>query len=298
MVMTRSNFVDLLDPSFRKIFDEEYKRRPEYYSKLFHIENSTRQSEKLSQVTTLGLFAEKAEGSSISYDAIKQGYDVEAVHVTYALGFRVTREALDDDQFSILKQKPKALALSAKETVEVLSWSLINNGFNSAYTFGDGKELFATDHPSPHGITGRNELSTAADLSATSLRQAIQDIESTTCERGLPLALRADVLMVPPALEWTAKELLKSSQDPESANNTINPLYNRGLSLFVNPYLTDDDAWFLVDSTQHKLFFFWRKQLEMNSDYDYNTGDALYSAYMRFSRTAGDWRGIFGSPGA
>ena len=117
MTTSRSNFVDLLDPSFRHIITDEYNRRPDYYSQIFHVESSDRQSEKMSQVTSFGLFSEKPEGSGISYDDPKQGYDVEAVHAAYALGFRVTEEMYQDDQFRIMKRMPVMLTVSAKETV-------------------------------------------------------------------------------------------------------------------------------------------------------------------------------------
>ncbi len=302
MTTSRSNFVDLLDPSFRHIIFEEYQRRPEYYSKIFNVETSDRKSEKISQVSNFGLFSEKAEGATITYDDPQQGYDIEAVHATYALGFRVTEEMYHDDQFRVMKRMPTMLSISAKETVETIAWSIINNGFSGSYTFGDSKPLFATDHPLLSGGTEQNTLTTAADLSATSLKQAIQDFEETTDHRGLPLRLKPDILMVPPALEWTARELLHSSyaanSDTGLSDMRINPLRERGITLFVNPYLTDPDSWYLIDTTHHQLYFFWRKPMTFQSDTDFDTGDGLFKASMRFSRTAADWRGIYGSPGA
>jgi len=302
MTTSRSNFVDLLDPSLRHIVFDEYRRRPEYYSNIFHVESSEKQSEKMTQVTSFGLFTEKPEGAAISYDDPKQGYDIESIHATYALGFRVTEEMYEDDQFRIMKRMPKMLSISAKETVETVAWSLINNGFSSSYLFGDGKPLFATDHPLASGVVEQNTLATPADLSATSLKQAIQDFEDTSDLRGLPLRLRPDILMVPPALEWTAKELLHSTYSPDSQtglnDQRINPLKDRGIQLFVNPYITDPDSWYLLDTTHHQLYFFWRKPITFISDTDFNTGDGLFKATMRFSRTAADWRGIFASPGA
>lgn len=297
MTATRSNFVDLLDPSFRHIIFDEFTRRPEYYSQVFTVEMSDKQSEKISQVSSFGLFTEKPEGTGIAYDDPKQGYDIESVHATYALGFRVTEELYNDDQFRVMKRMPRMLSISAKETIETIAWSLINNGFSGSYTFGDGKPLFAADHPLLETGTAKNTLDSPADLSATSLKQAIQDFEETVDYRGIPLRLKPDILMVPSALEWTAKEILHSAQAPYTDQNQINPLKDRGLQLFVNPYITDPDSWYLIDKTHHQLYFFWRKPLTFESDTDFDTGDGLFKASMRFSRTAGDWRGIYGSPG-
>ena len=48
-------------------------------------------------------------------------------------------------------------------------------GLMPSYAGGDGKALFATDHPTLAG-SFKNELSTAADLNETSLEQALIDI--------------------------------------------------------------------------------------------------------------------------
>lgn len=300
MTTTRSNFVDLLDPSFRHIIFDEYTRRPEYYSRFFKIESSNRQSEKISEATNFGLFSIKNEGGSIIYDDPKQGYDVEAVHLTYALGFRVTEEMLEDDQFNVIKRMPRMLAVSAKETTEVVAHDVLNSGFTT--TYGDGVPLFSLLHPSPHTGYQVNTPTAAADLSETSLQAALIDFEATTDARGLPLVMNSAVLMVPPALQFTAQKLMAAVLEPETANNAPNAFRNRVYGttprVIVNPYLTDADTWFLIDSDKHSLTFYNRVPLETRSDLEFDSGDMLFKARMRYSVTVGSWRGVYGVPGA
>ena len=53
----------------------------------------------------------KPEGSAISYDTERQGFTSRYNHVVYALGFIVTREIFEDDQYGkVGAQKAQALA--------------------------------------------------------------------------------------------------------------------------------------------------------------------------------------------
>ena len=75
------------------------------------------------------------------------------------------------------------------QTKQIKAASPLNNGFGT-FKAGDGKELFATDHPTVSG-TFSNELTTPADLNETSLEQAMIDIAALTDERGLKIAANA-----------------------------------------------------------------------------------------------------------
>jgi hypothetical protein len=56
----------------------------------------------------------------------------------YALGFIITREMMDDDQYDIVGQrKAQGLAFSMRQTKEIVAANVYNRAFNS-YTGGDG----------------------------------------------------------------------------------------------------------------------------------------------------------------
>lgn len=298
MATLTGNFDDLIAPGLRKVWFEEYMRRPEQFSQIFNIESSDRNYEKDTTIAGFGAMPVKTQGASVVYEDPAQGFDKTYTHQSYGLGFRVSEEMFDDDLYGVMKRMPKALAISAKQAIEVTAANIFNNGFNSSFTGGDAKELFATDHPLEGGGTGRNELSTSSDLSVTSLKQALIDFEDGTVDgKGLPLLFMPKFLVVPTNLGFDATELLKSSLLPGTANNDINSLGTRGLEPFVLKYLTDTDAWFLLSDT-HALTFLWRKKPVFSSMMDFDTGDAKFKANMRFSVGFSDWRGVFGSPGA
>ncbi len=296
MTAQRSDFGDLLAPGFREVFFNRFKLNGDEYPQIVNVLTSDRQYEKDSGISGFGTVPEKEEGIGIVYDDPIQGYDKTYTHKTYGLGFRVTREMYEDDLYSKMSKMPKALGASMKYSIEVDQANLYNNAFSSSYTGGDGKELCATDHPLLGGGTEQNELSTSADLSASTLEQAFIDIAATTDDRGLILALTPRKLLYNPSNDWTVKKLLGSSQTPEDANNSVNPAKGI-LTPVMNHYLTDTDAWFIL-CDDHAVNMFFRRRPEFDRENDFDTEDAKFKATARWSNGFSEWRGVYGSPGA
>lgn len=296
-VTNTGNFGELLEPGLREIYGTSYDQYKEEFSKIFEVRTSKKATEHSLSMTGFGLMPVKTEATGVNYDDPYQGYKHSLTNVTYGLGFIVSREMYEDDQYNKINALPRGLAKSGAHTVEITAANVLNRAFNSSYTSGDAKEMCATDHPLIAGGTLRNELSTAADLSMTSLEQALIDIQAFTDDRGLVMAARPKQIIIPPNLEWTVKQLLGSSQDPETANNAINPA-NGMMPYTVNHFLTDTDAWFIQTDVDNGLVFYWRRKPDFTRDNDFDTENAKYKATMRFVCGWDDPRGIFGSPGA
>lgn len=296
----RSNFSDLMAPGFRKIFFEKFNRYPEEYSKVFNQSGSQRRYEDESEISGLGAMVQKGEGVAVTFDDPIQGYDKRFTHLTYALGFQCSEELWEDDLYGIMSRMPKALATSARQTIETVDANHLNRGFSDSYTGGDSEPLFgdatAKTHPLLGGGTESNQLATAADLSVTSLESLVELMEETTDDQGLLLMIKGKTLIVPPEEKWTARELLDSEDKPYTGNNEINPLIDEELKYFVYHYLTDADAFFL-QAAEHYMTHIWRRRPRFTNDSDFKTGDALYKGDMRFSSGWSGWRGICGSPG-
>ena len=88
--------------------------------------------------------------------------------------------------------------------------------------------LCSDAHPILSGGTLRNELATAADLSETSLEQALIDISSFVDERGLKISLQGVKLIIPKELQFTAERILRSPQRVGTADNDINAIGKYG----------------------------------------------------------------------
>lgn len=303
-VINTGSFAKALWPGLQKWFGETYNEWPEEYVDLFEKESSTKAYEEQVGVSGFGLANEKAEGAGIFFDEASQSFIQRYINKTYALGFVLTTEAIEDNQYdlSVLgKNKAKALAFSMRQTKEILAANVYNRAFNPSYTFGDGKALCVTDHPLKAGGTFSNTLAVAADLSEAALEQACIDIAGFVNDRGLKIAIMPETLHIPKELIFEAERILKSTLQNDTANNAVNALKSTGMfkkGVKVNHYFTDPDAWFIRTNCPEGMKYFNRVETEFGMDNDFDTYNAKFKARFRCSFGNTDPRGIFGSPGA
>jgi len=302
MAINRAQLVKELEPGLNALFGLEYSNYENEHAEIFSVESSDRAFEEEVMLSGFGEAAVKGEGASITYDDAQEVYTSRYSHETIALAFALTEEAIEDNLYDKLSSRyTKALARSMAVTKQIKAASILNNAFSSSYPGGDGKELCATDHPTLSGAVLRNELSTAADLSETSLEQALIDIAAFTDERGLKIAVRGMKLIIPKELQFTADRIMKSTLRVGTADNDINAIKNMGMvpqGYTVNHYLTDSDAWFIKTDAPNGLKMFQRVAIKTGMEGDFETGNVRYKARERYSLGWSDPRGIFGSPGA
>jgi len=280
----------------------KYDEYPVEHLEIFDKYNSSMAYEEDVGMAGFGLVPIKTEGAGISYEDAEQAFVDRYTHVTYGLGFIITRE-MHEDGISATEalKRASALAFSCRQTMETVAANVLNRAFNSSYTFGDGKELCSAVHPNQKGGTWQNELTTAADLSETSLEQALLDIADLTDDAGLKIAVRAKKLIVPSELQFEASRILDNPNRPETANRDINAMVKAGSfpeGFCVNHYLTDSDAWFIKTDCPEGLKYFERRPMEFSTDNDFDTENAKFKATFRGSWGCTDKRAIYGSPGA
>lgn len=301
MAITTVQAVDTLDANLNEIWidSRESGEKKEEYSKVFNLLSSDKQTERDSYMSGFGLMPAKTEGAAATYDTLYPGIKEEYTHVTYALGYEITEEAIEDNLYSpqTFDQLPQELNNSAMETVETISFNVFNNGFT---TNGfDGVPLFSLSHPTLDGGTAANRPTTHVDLSVTSLTAGVTSFEKFTGERGLKRPSKPEILLIPVDSWNIAEELLKSEYKPYVGNNEINALQAKNLRYLDSKYLTDTDAWFLLAGKGgHKLKFFWRVKLgALRKGTDFDSTNLKHLARMRFSVGYSHWMGTYGTSG-
>ena len=298
--MNRALFAKQLEPGLNTLFGLEHARYPEQWKEIFDVNSSSKAFEEDNLLEGFGSASVKAEGSAIAYDTAAELWTARYNHETIALAFSITEEAEEDGQYGSIGQRyVKALARSMVHTKEIKAANILNNMFDSG-TGGDGSYLGVTSHPTASG-TQSNILSTAADLSETSLEQMLIDISNMDDDRGIPIAAMGTKLVVPTALAFVAERLTKSSLRTGTGDNDINASRSGGYlpkGYSVNNRLTDTDAFFILTDVPDGLKMFQRRALTRGMEGDFETGNIRYKTSERYSFGWTDWRGIFGTPGA
>ena len=302
MAINRAQLVKELEPGLNALFGLEYARYENEHAEIFDSENSDRAFEEEVMLSGFAQAPTKGEGSAVTYDTAQETYTSRYSHETVALAFALTEEAIEDNLYDSLSARyTKALARSMASTKQVKAANVLNNGFSSSFPGGDGKELFATDHPTLTGGSGANEPSTDADLNETSLENAMIDIAAFKDERGIKINVQARKLIVPPQLQFVADRLLQTPGRVGTSDNDINAIKNMGMlpdGYVVNHYLTDTDAWFIKTDAPNGMKHFVRSHMSTGMEGDFETGNVRYKARERYSFGFSDWRGMYGSKGA
>lgn len=303
-IITTGSLPRLLINGVKNVFDTTHKSWTPFYDKIYEMDSSDKAYEVAVQVQSFGLAKKKGEADDIVMDSIRQAYAPKYVHSAFGLGFTVTREAKDDNQYGYFKSGAKMLARSFAETKEVVAHVLLNTAFSStsAMTGGDGVAMVSTAHLNPNGTTYSNRMAVDADVSEASIEDLVKQIMRSTDDRGKAHMLKAMKLIAHTDQQFELERILMSTNRVGTANNDINAVKNmRSIAngYLCTPYLsTNKRAWFLKTDFDNGLKGYNRTALEFDEDKSFLNKNTRFSGYERYSFGYDSPLGIFGSNGA
>lgn len=291
----------LLAPGIRKVFNTAYSEAPSVWESLFNSSPSNRAYEEDTSWAGFETFQQYDELENIDLRNIRPGFTTRYVHRKWGLGYQISREAVDDNLYGTPREFPAHLARAFRATKEIIAASIFNLGFSGGTTGGDGKTLFATDHPlyGAGGGTQANTFSTARALSHSSLKDAIIEMKRNKADDAIFSPVTPSILLVPDYLQFTAQEILNTTNMPYSADNTVNVLQSQNIQVVTWSYLTDANDWFLLaPKAQTHLNYFERWPLnQIMKDIDENQS-MMHLAYARFAYGWSHFHGTWGVQGA
>jgi hypothetical protein len=294
-----TNFPDALEPFITEWFFNRLNMIAPVFPQWMNVETSTRGFEEYLRSAGVGTMVQKPEGTPVQYDDPVQGARVRRVHTTYALGIRCSMELREDDQHGIVQKMSQDLADAARDHRDRLAHDLPNNAFvTTLFTGLDAAALCGTHTNLKTGTSQSNSLSPAVALSISGLQSALTTMRTTTNESDRFVSLMPSMLLIPPALQFTAAEILDSQDRPDTTDRATNVTSSSrtGVRSIVSEYLTDTDNWFLLARKgQHSATWVQRKSLSTKSSMDAQTYDELYDAHYRAFAHFLDWRGWVGS---
>lgn len=298
-MINSSHWGKALWPGVNSWYNEAKKDHETQWTKVFEVRDSRKAYEEIMGMEGLGFASVKGEGQSVVYDDFRQGYLSQFRHVEYGLGFIITRNMVEDDQYDVIgKQRARGLARSMNQTKEHVLWNILNRADTAGYTGGDGLTLLSTAHTTKSGGTYSNQLAVAADLSEAALEQSHIDIGKYTDARGLKIAVQPQKLIIPVDLQFEAERILETEKRVGTADNDIGTMSKSGRipgGVVISNFLTDANMWFLQTDVDDGLIVFNRRAAEFGMDNDFDTDNAKYKATERYSGGWANPRNIFGS---
>lgn len=311
MAMVSDHWSQLIDPRVREAFYvgfSQMERPGSMLPMLFNMQTSDLADEKVLAIGGISSGGWNFEDSGrVQYTEPIKGYEETFLHHEFARGITIERKLVDDNRIQRALDGAMNLGDAAYRVREKAGANVFTNAFSAATTetlddFGtdatgaDGVALCSNAHPrSPQetGTTDTNEGTLACSKANVSTTRQL--MAETVDMNGDLLGIMPNELLVPIELEDTALEIVRSALDPSSSTNAINPQAGR-FQVKVWHYLTDSNAWFLMDSAarQQSLVWYDRIGLEFDREVDFDTLIAKWRAYMRFTLGWKDWRFVYG----
>lgn len=300
--MRSTDFRSIVEPILNECFDGVYDQRADEWSRVFREqEGIPRNYHEEPVLYGFGAAPLLADGTPVTYQQGGVLFLKRYVYSVYGLAFALTKVLVEDgDHIRIGQVYARHLAQSLIETKETLSANVLNNAFTGGATAGgDGVALNSASHPIVNG-TASNLLTTAANLSQTSLEQMLIQIRQAVDNNGKKIRLVPRQLVVAPGNVFQAEVLLKSVLRAGNANNDINPIKSIGLldeGAAVISRLTSATAWWVQTDAPEGMKLLMRRRLEKTMEGDFETDTMRYKATERYDVGFTDWRAMYGTPG-
>jgi hypothetical protein len=122
-----------------------------------------------------------------------------------------------------------------------------------------------------------------------------------TNEDGKYMNLQAKSIVVPIQRQFDAKRILASSLTPGTNYNAVNVINKDNWipnGVIASPYITDDDATFIITDCPEGLVYLDRMKFKMTRDQEFTTGNIRMKGEERYAIGVFNPRGIVGTLGA
>ena len=280
--------------AFNTVFNNAFEWPPPTYEKVATVVPSTSESEPyawLGDIPCMREWIGEREIQNLSGSA----YTIKNKDFELTVG--VDRNAVEDDKIGLYNPSVEMLAQSAAMHPDELVFALLASGF-SAKCYDD-KPFFSDAHQ-----MGKKTASNkgTAQLSLDAYIAARAGMMSLTNGKGRALNIVPDLLVVPPALEAKAREILVA----DFINGSRNTMQGTAKPLVVPQLAGHDKAWFLLSTSRplKPLIYQERKKakfVSLTSETDENVfmkKQYIYGADSRGNAGFGFWQMAYGSDGS
>lgn len=261
-----------------------------------------------------GLFNKIGETQAVPSYTAKVGNKWTVTIADFAEGIDLSKNLFDDDIHGEWQSQVAEFAIMARRTQDNNAFSIFRGAFTTTLT-ADGVSFINAAHPLLGGGTTSNLVTAALSggaatsaLTTSSLNAGMKLLAEMKSQANVPLQCVGNILLVPPALYITARQVTGSALVPENGNNAMNILStDYGIRVYQSVFLGtaapdgtgSDTAWFLMDSSRHAVRRFVRQGIQTNlRDWGMsNNRTYYYQANFREEVYVPDYVGVVGATG-
>lgn len=294
-MITRETVWKTLRGSLDAIVDDANKTSEKVFSKYTKKKNMTKAFHDYQEMAGPDTLAERDSGSAIQMFEVMPGFNTRVFPRNFAGQMTVTEETIEDNEIEKAIDAGRRLAGALHRTKEVDGAALLNNAFDTNYTFGDGQPVASASHTLPSGDTFSNIMTTPYAPSLAGLQVIRQQAAKLPGHHGGREPRMIEKIVCPVDLQDAWEVVLGSKMDPSTANNAINNMAGKGIELVVVPRWTATTKWFVITDAEYGLCYFERGPIKKASWMEQGNKVMHYSTSQRWNFASLDARGTLWS---
>lgn len=196
----------------------------------------------------------------------------------YGRGLKINVDDLKDDKWGLIEAAVRGLGARMTRFPQTLIWDWLKEGDQTTgpashlfsgrdMTTADGVAFFSTSHKVNINDASKgtqSNLKTTTALNSTNFPTVYAAFINMKDTEGLPLGLMPNVMYVPPALEYTAAQVLYATTITTGGVNVFAPemlarLGRQPIEIVVVPELAGDDTvWYLASKSDNGAPCIWQ----------------------------------------
>lgn len=304
---------------------EGYDRVPLVARSLYDVRTTSNKTSEHSQVDGFSFAERKDEGGNYAIGNINQGYTLNLSQQRIGIMKAITWEMRKYDKYREIQRVLQNLGMAASHRMELdlthqftfgmsASSYTNRNGETVSTTTADGQNIFDTDHTITGGSGTYSNLITT-EFSKDGLEDAETQFTTFVDNSGNKVVVMPDTIVTTdhPALVNNVKEFIKSTSQPDTANNAVN-VYSGKYKHVVLPYLATDkngarnssivNYWMLADTSHTDAICEISEEPHLVSPNgggngeDFMTDDWYFKTSAAYDYGVLDYKWIVGSTGA
>ena len=269
------------------------------------------------------------EGDSLVYETPKDGYTVYGRVRFFRKGRKISwhQKQVKDMEAELMRQiknwaealaytRNKWIKTMLEEGAKTAGHSVFNQSISAssgaAWTdptgnfIYDNKPFFGDDQRNAGGCDYRHPVKAdpsillrnyqALPLNYDNLVAVYNEMKQNGIDDyGRKISIRPNILLVPPALEITARQLVEADYMPHDSTTPSKPNPFKGvLNVLVWDELEDQDAWYLIDSRMKGIVVFDNPEdVDINVWVDPDTREVRCDITAKFGAYVRNWRPFY-----
>lgn len=276
--------LDAIFYNFNTLYQQAYKRREPWALKVASMVPSTGRENRYAWMKLIPRLR-KWIGDRVLNNVAASSYSI--VNDDYELTEAVDRNDIMDDNLGVYAPLISMMGDQAARWPDDLLTALIQGGTtNLCY---DGQAFFSASHPvgDAAGSTFSNLQASGFALNAANYQTARQTMMLYKGEDGKALLIQPNLLIVPPQLEATARQILNADFIAPAAAIGMNAASQMQTNVLkgsadmqvIQDLGSESDAWYLLDTTKPLMPFIF--QLRKAPQFTSLTDPTLENVFMK-----------------